>query len=438
MGKARLQKDEETPKRGLKGWLRGKELQVFTVGTLAYLLAASFLMGTPKEIFQGTTTIVFSRDALITDYFALTNYGAGLFNATVVLALAFLLVTVMKVPYTGLTMAALFMNVGYGLWGKNPINMLPLLLGTWLYAKVHQDPFDRYVYTALLGTCLSPFVTEMVHILPYSAKISVPVAVVMGMLMGYMLVPLSARTASMHQGYTLFNVGFSGGVLAFIVVCVLKAFGMESGPVLIWTHGIHKGLLAGTFLYFSLTILYGWLACGGSWKRELLLWRHSGRVVTDFVALDGPGVTLMNMGLMGILGTVYVCLIGGDLSGPVLGATLVAVGFSAFGAHPKNVLPVMAGVYLSTLFTRYDALMPGLQLAALFAVGLAPVAGQFGIVPGIVAGMLHAMVVMCTADLYGGLNLYNNGFSTGWIAIIMVPFCEIFLERRKERGRKKN
>jgi hypothetical protein len=55
-------------------------------------------------------------------------------------------------------------------------------------------------------------------------------------------------------------------------------------------------------------------------------------------------------------------------------------------------------------------------------------------VPGILAGMLHTAIVMCTSQMYGGLNLYNNGFSAGWVAIIMVPAIESVLmeyERRK-------
>ena len=67
-------------------------------------------------------------------------------------------------------------------------------------------------------------------------------------------------------------------------------------------------------------------------------------------------------------------------------------------------------------------------------MGLAPIAGRFGVIAGIVAGMLHTAIVMCTSQMYGGLNLYNNGFSAGWVAIIMVPAIESFL---MEYGRRK-
>ena len=42
--------------------------------------------------------------------------------------------------------------------------------------------------------------------------------------------------------------------------------------------------------------------------------------------------------------------------------------------------------------------------------------------------MLHGAVVVCTSSLYGGLNLYNNGFSTGLIAIVLVPTLESFIK----------
>ncbi len=160
-----------------------------------------------------------------------------------------------------------------------------------------------------------------------------------------------------------------------------------------------------------------------------------GRAVADFVLMDGAGATLMNMGLVGIVCELYILLVGGDFSGPIVGAVLAVFGFSAFGVHIKNYLPVLAGVYLSTFFTVFSPDTPGIQLAAVFSAGLAPIAGQFGVLAGMIAGFLHAAVVMCTGQMYGGLNLYNNGFSAGWVAIIMVPVIESFMKHFKERKR---
>lgn len=87
--------------------------------------------------------------------------------------------------------------------------------------------------------------------------------------------------------------------------------------------------------------------------------------------------------------------------------------------------------------THYAPSTPGILLAAMFAVGLSPIAGQFGPLAGIVAGILHSAIVMCTASMYGGLNLYNNGFSAGWVAIIMIPGLESFMKQFEDHKRRK-
>lgn len=243
------------------------------------------------------------------------------------------------------------------------------------------------------------------------------------------------HTASMHLGYNLFNVGFSGGILAFAIVCILRAFGMESDSVLIWKEGQNIYIGTGLFLYFLIAIVFGFLISGRKIGGLKKIMGRPGRAVADFVLMDGAGATLMNMGLVGIVCELYILLVGGDFSGPIVGAVLAVFGFSAFGVHIKNYLPVLAGVYLSTFFTVFSPDTPGIQLAAVFSAGLAPIAGQFGVLAGMIAGFLHAAVVMCTGQMYGGLNLYNNGFSAGWVAIIMVPVIESFMKHFKERKR---
>ncbi len=421
----------------LRSRIRGKELKVFSISSAVLLYVAAFVTGTPVEIGRGMVTIVLSRDALITDYFELAGYGAAFFNAALILTIAIALVTVLKIPFTGLTMAALFIDAGYGLWGKNPVNILPILFGTWLYARMHRSHMSRYIYTALFGTCLAPFVTEMVYLLPFHWGVNLVCAVLSGVFVGFVLPPLSMHTASMHMGYNLFNIGFSGGILAFVVVCVLRSFGLESESVFIWKAGAPARLVAGMYVYFLLAVVLGLISCSGDLKQYRKILHHPGRAVADFAIMNGDGATLINMGTMGMAALTYVLLVGGDLSGPVVGAILTVVGFSAFGAHVKNYLPVLLGVFLSTYLTQYVPSTPGIVLAGMFAVGLAPIAGQFGVVAGIFAGILHSAIVMCTSSMYGGLNLYNNGFSAGWVAIIMIPVLESFMRHFEDRKHRK-
>lgn len=417
--------------------VRDKELRYFCGFSIMVLFVAAFLFASPREILLGMKQIVLSRDALITDYFELAGYGAAFFNAGAVMLMSMILIEAVKIPYTGITLGALFIGAGFGFWGKNPVNTLPIILGAWLYAKAHHASMARYIYTALFSTCLAPFVTEMAYLLPLPSGVDLLLAILFGIFVGFIMAPISMHTASMHMGYNLFNVGFAGGTLAFVVFCVLKSFGLESESVFIWKAEQHPAIVVGLLVYFVSAFFLGlWLEHGNVklfWK----IMRHPGRAVADFVIMDGAGATLMNMGIMGILAESYILLIGGDMAGPILGCLLTVFGFSAFGAHPRNYLPVLLGIFLASGLTVYEVNAPGTMIAAMFVVGLSPIAGQYGVIAGILAGMLHLAIVMCTAQMYGGLNLYNNGFSAGWVAIIMIPVIESFMRQKESRKKRK-
>lgn len=405
---------------------------------MLYFTAISF--SHPQELASGVRSIILSRDALITDYFELVGYGPAFFNAALVMTISLVMIEYAELPFTGLTIAAVFINTGFGFWGKNVVNILPIHFGTILYAKAHNTPMSRYTYTALFATCLAPFVTELTYILPFGLWGNLAIAIIAGLFVGYVLPPLSQHTASMHMGYSLFNVGFSGGTLAFVMFCVLKSFGIESQSVFIWKAEQHPGLIAGVYLYLIAAFLLGLYMSEGEMGGLIKIFKHPGRAVADFVLMDGPGATLMNMALTGTAALTYAMLIDADFSGPVLGCLFTVFGFAAFGAHLRNYLPVLLGVYLSTFLTQYSPNDAGMIIAVFFVVGVAPIAGQFGVIPGILAGMLHSCIVMCTSQMYGGLNLYNNGFSCDWVAIVMIPALESFMrgyEVRKQQRKLK-
>nr|WP_302598056.1 DUF1576 domain-containing protein [uncultured Cellulosilyticum sp.] len=409
--------------------LEQQQLKRFFIITIIFFIGLAFCVNSPIEIFEGMKQIIISRDALITDYFELTNYGAAFFNGALMMIAVAVIMCKLNVPITGLTLAVFFINAGFGLFGKNPINVIPILIGTMLYARMQGVSVRRYVYTGLFGTCLAPLVTEIVYLLPFSTAVNMVFAILIGILIGFILPSLSMHTASMHMGYSLFNVGFSAGILGFAIVSILKAFGLESESVFIWKEGRPVWLVLVLYGYFISTFCYGAWINKGQIKSMLKIHRHPGRAVADFILMDGIGNTLMNMAAVGSVGLTYILLIGGDLSGPVVGGILTVFGFGAFGVHMKNFIPCMLGVYIAAQIKIFTPAMPSIQLAALFSSSLAPIAGQFGLVAGIIAGILHTSIVTSTTQMYLGLNLYNNGFAAGFVAIIMIPLLESFMKK---------
>ena len=113
-------------------------------------------------------------------------------------------------------------------------------------------------------------------------------------------------------------------------------------------------------------VVVGWAFDRGALERLAIILKTSGRSPTDFIALAGFGAALANMGLAGAMGVAYVLATGGDLNGPSIGAILMIVGFAAFGKHPRNIAPVMIGVFLGALARSASPADPSLTFAALF------------------------------------------------------------------------
>jgi hypothetical protein len=70
------------------------------------------------------------------------------------------------------------------------------------------------------------------------------------------------------------------------------------------------------------------------------------------------------MGVCGVIGIAYILAVGGDLNGPVIGAIFTVVGFAAFGKHPRNIVPIMLGVFLGSLAKPWNVDDPSILLAA--------------------------------------------------------------------------
>ena len=405
---------------------------IFAV-TILMFYAIAFCASEPSEAIKGFIKIIFARDVLITDYFVVGGIGGAFLNSAVVMTISFIILLGVKAQFTGFTIASVMIMGSFAFFGKQPFNIIPIIFGTILYAKTHGSNAERYIHVAFLASAAAPIVTEMSYILPYSPVANVIIGFFLGIMVGYIIVPLSSHTVNMHMGYNIFNVGFAIGIIALCIMTVLGLLGFKSETVLIWQSGIPLWLLAVMVIYFLFIMLYGFVLSDFNFKPALKIMRHPGRMIADFVLMDGLGATLVNMSFMGFIGLAYIIIIGGDLSGPVLGAILTVFGFGAFGMHPKNSIPVMFGVFLASTVGIYSPRTPAFQIAALFSCALAPISGQFGAIAGIIAGFLHSAVVANTGALYSGMNLYNNGFAAGFVAIFMLPIIESFMKKYKRR-----
>lgn len=393
------------------------------LGMAALLAIFAVALQHDLSLFIGFVKIQIGHAGLITDPICTGGAGSALLNASVMLFLSTLLVRVQKMPFTGLSMACLFMMAGFALLGKNVVNSVPILIGGVLYACYKSEPFSKYTYSTLFATCLSPMVSYfMLHTNVEIHYISMALC---GATIGFLVPAIAGYTVRIHQGYNLYNVGFAAGFVGLGIVSILRGCGMEFETSGSWSSEYNLPLIVLMLCLLVGFFILGFLFGCRSWSRYRRILRHSGRVVSDFFTLEGLGVTFINMSLVGAMGLTYLVLLNVPLNGPLVCCLLAMMGFGAFGKHPRNVLPVMTGAIIAASFMNGLSLRaPGVLLATLLCTGLAPIAGQFGGLWGMAAGFLHMSIVQNTSYLYAGLNLYNNGFSAGITCIIMIPLIE--------------
>ena len=412
-----------------------KRNQMIFPATIAFsigLMVLGLFLQDPAEIPTGLYHIVTMQDLLITDYVYIAGPGAALINAGLVTIISICIIRFSGDPYNGFTIVEMGLMAGFSLFGKNVFNIWPIILGTWLYAKYQREPFSKYASVSLLATSLAPLVSYMAL---GSIHASLPLGILMGIIIGFILPSLSAYTYKIQNGMNLYNMGFACGLFAMMVVPVLTAFGDKPDSVLYWAQGYNEKFSIVLGILCMALILLGFFATPvppwAVWAGYRRLISTTGRAPSDYLRMFGAGPVMVNIGCNGILGVLFVLLIGGDLNGPTIGGIFTIMGFSAFGKHPFNIIPVMAGVSLGAYGMHNSPNYPSLQLAGLFGTTLAPIAGHFGWPFGILAGFIHSALVLQTGGPVAGLNLYNNGFSGGLIAIVLYPTITAIWKHRR-------
>lgn len=404
-----------------RGWL------ILLTCYMVALIVWGFLHDKPGTILQGLLSIAQSPGMLVSDYMAVGGLGAAFVNAGLVGMAGLLLTYFNKVRLSGPTISAIFTMAGFGFFGKNWWNIWPIILGVFLFSRVTRRPLKSYILVAMFGTALSPLVTQIAYGFGWGL---IP-GILFGLGVGFLLPPMAVYMLRLHQGFNIYNVGLTCGFLGLFITSLLAGLGFEITLPFHWTEE-HSRLLGGFLLVYKGSLLIIGLIMTRGIGKLRQLWTEAGTLPTDFVELYGAGTTLINMGLVGLLGWAYIYLVGGTFNGPTLGGVFTMVGFAAFGKHIRNLPAVMAGVYIGSRLFIWEPAQPGPLLAALFATTLAPLSGRFGPILGVVAGMVHLILVMRTAPWHAGLNLYNNGFAGGLTATLFVGTISWWSSWREE------
>lgn len=399
-----------------------------------YLIGIAFaaMLFFDSEGISNLLAIQFSTSVLITDYLSVGGLHATLANAGFVLILNLTVLRLFKIKMDGLILAALFTILGFAFFGKNIINSLPIYMGVILYGFTQRVKPEIYMGSLLFSSGLAPLVSFIMFGLNLPLALSGILGLFGGVLAGFLVLPIAQKTKVFHQGYNLYNVGFTLGFISLLYAVIFRAFALDltSSVPVSTEYNLPLWIMSGVIV----SVFYG-LAIGfkASLKNYKALIQTSG-LSNDYMNMYDPGTAFLNMALMGTLSLGILWGIGASLNGPVIAGIFTVMGFGAFGKHPFNTMPVIVGAVVAVSVTNYSFESVGMVIAVLFVSALAPVAGKYGIMAGFTAGFIHVLITPFAYALQGGFDLYNNGFAAGFAAIIVVSFLEPVMARLKSKG----
>lgn len=418
-----------------------------------------------SEAAAGFLRILFSPARNMPDYFALGGLSATCFNAGVCGLACSLLILINKTPAKSNVLAGFFLVIAHGFYGLNFLNMWPCFFGVVIYCKIRKLRLGDNLASAMFATALAPFISEFLFSYPHSITFSVlgyevsVVGLILGLvssiLFGFVVPALLPGTTKMHRGFNLYKAGLAIGLFGvFIFAVMFNTMGFSPSEAVDYVNPAYEsaGRSYPVFInavwggLFLATAIAGVILCKGSFKSYLALLKKDGHQ-DDFCELFGMKTCLINIGTYGLFILLYFNLAifftdGVGFTGNVAGLIFAAVTFSASGQHIKNVYPIILGyaglsavVHLICFGFGFDipwTLSTQCYFGGIaFATGLCPFASKYGFKYGVLAGALSAVICSVTAQMHGGLMLYNGGFTAGLTALLLIPILDFYNVKEK-------
>ncbi len=424
----------------IRSMSEGEFLKLFFAFFTAAFLIAAVIMPDRASMLTGLWQILSQPSKLSTNYFFIGGYSATFLNMGLVGLICLLLYIVFKATPTNVSTLAFVLTLGFGSWGINILNVWPTIFGVMIYCVVKKEKFGANVNAMLFSTGIAPLITDLMIRYPNAEAIGfnlegILIALVVGFFIGFFLPAGLANSPKVHKGFDLYSAALPVGMTAFFLNATLfKTLGvaLPAGADAAQLQ-VASRLTVNTFciLLFGACILIAFaLGCRPKDYWQLII---DPELVTNFSSTYGNPVFLMNVGLYGLFILAYYNLIGSKFTGATFGAIWCMLAFCAGGATPLNVLPIMIGYFIGSLFGVSAINAQGIIVGLCYASGLAPVSGQYGPIAGIVAGLLHYCLVTSVPAFHGGFNLYNGGFTCGIIAFVLVPILGIFFKSKDEK-----
>ena len=440
----------------IKAMTESQFLKLLFACLSACFLIAAFLMPDRNQMISGLWQILSQPSKLTCSYFALGGYAATFLNMGLVCAISLGLFLVFKGTPNNASTLAVILTTGFGVWGINILNMWPSVFGVWLYCLVKKEKMGPNVNAMLFSTGIAPLLTDLMIRYPNAEVIGfnltgVIVSLIVGAVIGFFLPAGLAFSPKVHKGFDLYSAALPVGMTAFFLnaglyktMGVALPAGAPAEHLALTAPGIVNIFC---LVVFGAAIVFAFLL--GCKPRDYWRLLTDPALVTNFSSTYGNATFLMNFGVFGLFILGYYNLIGASFNGVTFGIIFCMLSTCNSGSHPGNVWPIMLGYAAASLiFGGLSSFFGGTFTCQLNAQaicvglcydnGLSPIADKYGWKYGMLAAMMHYILVTSVPNMHGGFCLYNGGFTAALICLILVPELERFTRTKEERLALKN
>ena len=426
-------------------------LKLFFAFLSAAFLVAAFLMPDRDQMFTGLRQIVSQPAKISTNDFALGGYAATFLNMGLVGLCFAVLFMALKATANNVSTLAFVLTLGFSSWGITVLNIWPTILGVVVYSLVRKEKPGANINAMMFSTGIAPLISDLLVRYPNAEVVgfNLPglcVTLLVGFLIGFLLPAGLTHAPNVHKGFDLYSAAVPVCFFAFFLNATLyKTLGIalpaapDAGTLSVASQSIANvfcGILFGLCVVFA-------LALGCKPKDYLALLKAEGHV-GNISGTMGKEVFLMNVGIYGLFILAYYNLIGATFNSITFGIIFCMLCTCNSGSHPGNVWPIMLGyVVASVVFGWLSGIAGGtfslainaqaIAVGLCFANGLSPITSKYGWFWGMVAAVMHYLLVTSVPNLHGGYCLYNGGFTAAVICVILVPELERFVKTKEER-----
>ena len=415
-------------------------LRLFFFVFSSFFFIAAFFMPDRADMLPGLLRIIQNPTLSSTNAFSIGGFSATFLNMGLLGFICSLLYSIPGDKPNHEAVLVTLLTIGFGSWGIHILNIWPTMLGVVLYCIVKKEPLGNYTNLMMLTTGLAPFISEILVRYPYDHVVSISLprillALVVGIPAGF-TIPAGLRNApNVHKGLTIYSAALPVGMAAFLMQSILYRVMGVAVPNAVSDLHVASPLIVNTFcciLFGTLFLAALLLGCRPKDYWQLMV---DQKVVTNFSATYGNAVMLMNTALFGFFILGYYNLIGAEFNGVTFGVIFCMLCTCNAGSHPSNVWPIMLGYALISWvfqilspyahgdFTLYLNSQP-IIVGLCYANGLSLLSDKYGWFWGMIGAILHYCMVTTTPLVHGGMCLYNGGFTTGLVCLLLMPTLE--------------